>query len=482
MYELYGYQLTEEGEIEIEQERDDENSNEGEHIEVDEEAILIKKEKTHENKPFPSFVKIISLISLTLFIFFLLRLLLFQNQPSSISSFFFSLPIFSSLRRIPFSDKVVLIYTATTYHQEVASSLCCTYHDLGYVVYSFITPSADLASVQEFYGHCVDKWAFIGQENEYHHMHTPDLVIFTTYPLTDHNEEDDFAIMIIHDILKKSSVARFAGMMHHSLILQKYPIPSFIPPHRFTSIYLSEHTYNSSLQVAPVGNSIYLYPIPPLSIIPKYLRDPNPIFLSESTSHARNEVVVQGHFGGRHSWRRNHHNLLQCLQNYQNHSSFNSTRRIDSPSKYNYDISVHFIGKGELDFTSEELHSLKIQHSSELKSFKLFYNEISHGSYLALTQLVEEYYTYRASSSIPAALLTGVPLIMDINLLKLYPCLRESYYHLLISKMSFCESLVHALMLTPYERHQMVNEVFRCRQQYRLDAERKLSNLRPTDD
>jgi hypothetical protein len=367
--------------------------------------------------------------------------------------------------------KSVIVYTSTSFHQEVASALCCTFSNLGYNVISFIPPTADAWNIKQFYGHCVHQWLLVGQENEYD-LSSPELVVFTTYPLTSHGQNDQHAMKLVQNILLSGHQTKFAGVMHHANILQSHPLPSYLPADRFTALYLGEHTLNSS-HPSHI-KSLFFYPIPPIDILAKHLRSPslNSVSISSSlSSHAPAvaaaaplSVVVQGHFGGKHSWRRDPHSLLQCLQDFQQQNNITGTK-------------VHFIGKGVLDFTKQERRSLQIRHSSDLKSAKSFYSEIAKGQFLALTQLDEEYYSFRATSSIPAAVMTGVPLILDSKILKLYPCLRDSHFHQSIAKPTFCESLFSAFQLDSSQRSEMTREMLTCRQKYQQDAEEKFLNL-----
>jgi hypothetical protein len=362
----------------------------------------------------------------------------------------------------------VIVYTSTSFHQEVASALCCTFSNLGFNVISFIPRNADVRNIKLFYGHCVHQWLLVGQEDEYL-LPPTELLVFTTYPLSSHGEIDQHAMKLVESILNSGYHTRFAGVMHHANILQSHPLPSYLPIDRFTAIYLGEHTLNSSHPNHI--KSLYFYPIPPFDILGKHLRNPSPNSLSTSLSsnpHAPLSVVVQGHFGGKHSWRRDPHSLIQCLQDFQDQNNITGTK-------------VHFIGKGSLDFTKQQRRSLQIRHSSNLKSAKSFYSEISKGQFLALTQLDEEYYSFRATSSIPAAVMTGVPLILDSQILNLYPCLRESHFHRSVAKPTFCESIFSAFHLNSSQRIEMTQEILACRTKYQQDADRKFLNLLSTE-
>jgi hypothetical protein len=296
------------------------------------------------------------------------------------------------------------------------------------------------------------------------------------------------AVKLTKRVLSQSSSAKIAGMIHHSDVLLSHPVPDFIPRERFTAIYLSQHTLLDSRKLINDPSAIFLYPIPPTTILKnqqqqQHFASPSsslalPSSSSSSQHHHHHRLepvplsnphhfpvfVVQGHFGGAHSWRRDHHSFLSCLREAQKQRNRTRTK-------------VNFIGFGDLDFTSPEREALKVHHFSHLRTAKAFYHKISHGNYLALTHLDEEYYSKRATSSIPAALLTGLPLVFDRRMLDLYPCLRDSFHHKRVTKETFCESLETVMTLSPIQWQKLVMEVHQCRKLLSEDAQTKLELL-----
>jgi hypothetical protein len=390
----------------------------------------------------------------------------------------------------------VIVYTSTTYHQEVAAALCCNLHDLGYDVITYLPPKIDLENAISFYGHCVHSWMIIGQQ-EYEVLN-PQLLIFTSYPILIEGSLDLDAVKLVKRILaQERSTTKFAGMMHHSDVLHSHPVPDFIPRDRFTAIYLGEHTLLASRNLTTDPTAIFIYPIPPTTILNQHHSPPSPHRLPPSPQllptypptsssaaaipqhhhhhrlyplipfvnpHHFPILVVQGHFGGVHSWRRDHHSFLLCLRESQKQLNISGTK-------------VNFIGFGELDFTSQERDALKLHHFSHLEKAKEFYRKIAQGNYLALTDLDDEYYYRRATSSIPTALLTGLPPIMDQHLLLLYPCLRDSSYLKVFTKKTFCESLDAVMRISQSEWEKLVMEVHHCRKVFTEDAEKKFELL-----
>jgi hypothetical protein len=370
----------------------------------------------------------------------------------------------------------VIVYTSTSYHQEVAAALCCTLHDLGYDVVTYLPPKIDLENIRSFYGHCLHSWVLIGQQE--YEIFNPRLLIFTTFLAM--GSLDKASEKLIKRILaQEGSTTKFAGILHHSNVLT-HRVPDFIPKERFTSIYLGEHTLLASRNITTDPTAIFIYPIPPITILdpkhspppPPHLRPLNSSLPRQLRSHLPDAdplahfpvLVIQGNFGGVHSWRRDSHSLLLCLQETQKELNISGT-------------TVHFIGFGKLNFTSNERDGLDLHHFSRLEKAQEFYRKIAEGNYLALTNLNEEYYSRRATSSIPTALLTGLPLITDQRLLQLYPCLRDLPSHKKLTKETFCETLDTVMRLPHSQWEKLVMEVNHCRKVFTKDAEKKFEIL-----
>ena len=74
----------------------------------------------------------------------------------------------------------------------------------------------------------------------------------------------------------------------------------------------------------------------------------------------------------------------------------------------------------------------------------------------------KDYYTTRATSSVPAALISRVPLIAQRDFLNIYPCLREAPIHTYISQHTECYSIEKALNLNNIQYIQAQNEIINC--------------------
>ena len=73
-----------------------------------------------------------------------------------------------------------------------------------------------------------------------------------------------------------------------------------------------------------------------------------------------------------------------------------------------------------------------------------------------------EYYYNRATSSVPAALISRVPLVAHTEFLQLYPCLREAKMHQYMARNTECESIEIALSLNNAQYQIAKNEIMNC--------------------
>ena len=82
----------------------------------------------------------------------------------------------------------------------------------------------------------------------------------------------------------------------------------------------------------------------------------------------------------------------------------------------------------------------------------------------------DDYYCCRATSSVPAALITGTPLIAQRSFLKYYPCLNQAPIHHLISKDTECESIAAAHKLTKEQYALAREEIANCSLKFYTEA------------
>jgi hypothetical protein len=88
-----------------------------------------------------------------------------------------------------------------------------------------------------------------------------------------------------------------------------------------------------------------------------------------------------------------------------------------------------------------------------------------------------DYYYSRATSSIPAALMTTVPLVLNSKFLNLYPCLRDAKIHRLVSKSTECLSIKASLLLNDDQYNEMKNEIRNCSNLFWIQGKDLLNNI-----
>ena len=184
-------------------------------------------------------------------------------------------------------SKKVAIYTLSTFHEEVTSSVACILHSLGFYVIVYIGSGYHVGSITlpfsdirkqrsiQFYGQCVSEWVIIKQGMK---IHTDiALLVFITYPmLKSLDVVDQYAIEYLKLIsLENNPSTTVAYIVHrtdefvHPMLLSN---EQYIPRNRTHYLTLSLHTYKSvKLEYQKHKNKLgsselkfgYFYPIIP---------------------------------------------------------------------------------------------------------------------------------------------------------------------------------------------------------------------------
>jgi hypothetical protein len=215
---------------------------------------------------------------------------------------------------------------------------------------------------------------------------------------------------------------------------------------------------------------------------------------------------VQGNFGGKHAYRKDPLSIVTCLKKIESaviraydldqrgvcksdskevpfsvqptgprfrsrHLSVTNSSESASVShgrsgKFPFEVSLDLIGHldGDIDISENSFKSGKLRFLSDLDS-KSYYTAISRTRFMVAGLKDHEYLTTRATSSIPAALIAQVPVVMTREYLEIYPCLRDQKIHRKIARNSECESVEVAFWLTPEEYLQAVEESRFCSSQ-----------------
>lgn len=91
-----------------------------------------------------------------------------------------------------------------------------------------------------------------------------------------------------------------------------------------------------------------------------------------------------------------------------------------------------------------------------------YYEEIARSKFMVLGIIQRDYLINRATSSVPAAMISQVPVAFTNEYLQTYPCLRDAPMHRKISKDKECDAITAALKVT-YEEYQILkNEIRNC--------------------
>ena len=407
------------------------------------------------------------------------------------------------------------IYARPTFHEEVVSTMACMLHDEGFHVSIYIgsglavgrlnVPFSEKRKTKavNFYGHCVDRWITITDPLvKSAFIPNLDLLIFSTYPILTHNFVPDYVALGLIEYagqqkVKETSVVLISHRTNETLHEQLSVIERHIPRERLTFVFLSEHTeltmtgilqergldyvrvmhdggtVNWTQNGAPGGVSPYrlshFFPIMPLQyaeglsgkgyssslwFTPRSLVDLDHMKVFDSA--AGQIFSVQGNFGGRHAHRKDIKGTVSCLRNLEEQDS----RRV------NLDLIGHIVG-GSLDAGS--LHMGKISKRSDLSSTE-YYRAIANTHFMIAAVAEEDYYCCRATSSVPAALITGTPLVVQRSFLKYYPCLNQAPVHNLIAKDTECESIAAAHELTKEQYYLARKEIANCSVKFYAEA------------
>mgnify|MGYP001303711935 CR=1 FL=1 len=403
------------------------------------------------------------------------------------------------------------VYARPTFHEEVVSTMACMLHDEGFHVSIYVGSGLAIGRLNvpfsekrkkkaaKFYGHCVDRWITITEplvKSAY--IPNLDLLIFSTYPILTHNFVPDYVALSLIEYAgqgeageTETSVVLISHRTNETLHEQLNVIERHIPRERFTFVFLSEHTELtmaaifqerglSYVRVKHDGGTVpwtgggdggegpyrlsHFFPIMPLqyaegmggdsSSFSSSFLSPTPRALTDLDhmeafdSGSGQLFSVQGNFGGRHAHRKDVKGTVSCLRKLEEEDS----------RMVNLDLIGHVVG-GKLDTGS--LLKGKISMRSDLSSTD-YYRAIANTHFMIVAVAEADYYCCRATSSVPAALIAGTPLVAQRSFLKYYPCLNTAPIHSLIAKDTECESIATAHKLTKEQYALARQEIANC--------------------
>jgi hypothetical protein len=417
------------------------------------------------------------------------------------------------------------IYARPTFHEEVVSTMACMLHDEGFFVSVYIgsgfsvgrisIPYSDKRkrSADLFYGSCVDRWITITDPlAKSSFIPNLDLLIFSTYPIFSHSFAED---KVATSLLKFTSTQRQRGDKSTSVVLishrvnetmheQLQTIESFIPRNKLAFVFLSEHTEltmrdmlaEKSIPYARVNADnmaemaiekdmdnyqlSHFFPILPFNYIgtgggrdvvgeamnslwggigPK---------IDTSSFKGGQVFSIQGNFGGRHAHRKDVKGTVDCLRELEvDNEDSGSTTLAAGP------VHLDLIGHVNGHVETGELKYGKIRFLSDLSSAD-YYKAIANTHFMIAAVGEPDYYCCRATSSVPAALISGTPLVARKEFLKYYPCLNSAAIHSLIAKDTECESIKAARELTLEQYLWAREEISNCSAQFYAEGRRLL--------
>lgn len=375
---------------------------------------------------------------------------------------------------------VAVIYAGQTFHEEVTAAISCMLYSLNYTVIVFIEngivfgdtvlPSTEFrkASSKSFYGQCVSEWVTVTPGM--HLPKNPKILVYITYPmlhkdlsievnsfnllqqLQEANNEQTELLLVVH---RATDFWRFSD-----------DVFALVPPNQVTFIFLAEHTYLTAqehLRAAFLHNETtrnryrlrQIYPI--LSLGGKGKRNAHAKFLTSAVSEEHRHLTdfaIQGNLGGRHAKRRDLNGTIRCVQALS--SEIGKTQ--ENTARVRLSLVGHIDGHlpvsiGNLNFPTRTFSNLPPRS---------FYNQLSRASFI-VTSLGSSVYTRaQATSTVPAALAAGVPLVTSKDFLLLYPCLRDAPVHRFINAADECASIRTAAALSAHNYSLAKLEIQNC--------------------
>lgn len=383
---------------------------------------------------------------------------------------------------------MAVIYAYPTFHEEIVSAFSCMLHDMGFKVFIYVGSGVNALGIQlpftdlrkenseKFYGKCISQWESLSYPAitsvTKHYAYKPDIMVFITYPMRlsslefDYQATDIIRSLVVDDKSKTPVVL----VTHHPvdpmhLLDLDDPIHSILPLNQTTFMFLGQHTEAYSRRMftrkvfaaagnrsIPVFRTNYLYPVMPLEWVLK----PDD---GNYESRHKPTFVMQGNFGGSHADKKDPRGVVDCLRQIEKNSSS--------------DLSIDFVGNLHEQIVVGKLKNGNIRFLSGLDQVH-FYAAIADAKFLVLGSVSEKYFRSAASSSVPAALITHVPLVSSEKLLQLYPCLRDGRIHRYMAKDSECDAMRAALSLSDDQYREAKEEIKNCSHYHWIDAKNKL--------
>lgn len=422
--------------------------------------------------------------------------------------------------------KVAVVYAGRTYHEEVTASMTCLLHEIGFHVVVYIEngftwsgmtiPFTEkrIYSSQAFYGHCVDEFVTINRNMRI--VDRPAVLLFVTYPMMNYghgNGKDTYSFELLNRMDRSGT--KLVLVSHHAehFWVQAEELSKHFHANHTTFVFLAKHVQESAEKFLrqhshlPRFRTNYLFPVFMLDKV-----------IGSDALHKANNIwnntpgvvtySIQGNFGGKHAHRKDLRGITTCLNafgtelkqpNATQQYAHTAVQKQDPPQRTHNRYFRTRTNKGNRggNSTSSALPALRLDLVGHLESdalkavnpvhFKLttsgdvthpqFYTRLSQAKFL-LTALGSDAYSHtQATSTVPAAVITHVPLLTTGAFLQLYPCLREQSMLQRINGATECESIRNAYALSEANYARARGEMEVCHEVLWTEGLERLKNL-----
>ena len=400
----------------------------------------------------------------------------------------------------------------------------------GMHVGSYTIPLSDKRqrASESFYGKCVDKWISITEPiADYHLVDDPDLLVFVTYPMLKHNfVHDGEALQLLKHLQSQAASTSVVLITHRTNEALHETLPkveALVPRDQLTFVFLGEHTQQTTAQLMKAaGHSVsivdpvpvattaatatttvtksnanayrlaHFYPIVPMDYIgatrsatEAHLTDVwntfwyPPLATKSTDGYPLQSFAIQGNFGGKHAHRKDVKGTVECLQRVENSYEEDNyiaaagtaemeTKKhsvgVENGRKTPLRVSLELIGHLTGDLPLPSLQYGQVRFISDLAPVP-YYKAIARSRFM-IAAVGEDYMTSRATSSVPASLITHIPLVTSLKFLEIYPCLRDSPIHRKIASAGTegteCDAIGAAAKLSDEEYEQAKREIITC--------------------
>lgn len=401
--------------------------------------------------------------------------------------------------RVNIYDRIAVVYAGRSFHEEVTSVIACMLHSMNFNVVVYLYDSSILTYIVPItrprletsklhYGKCIFRWVLISADMEL--VANPSISVFISYPMqVSGGAPDPHAYKILENMMKSRVTSEVVLVSHHSQDLLKHShlIERYIPRNQTTYMFLARHAYQSALSYSQSelqqGQTSYkldyIYPVMPLSMILGETK------ATQSINHWRHTdrntlISIQGNFGGRHSKRKNPSRVIDCLSSMESYFKIGNNAINSSLCPIcelcGNRMDLDLIGRQTAYTEYKELRYGKVRKLSNLQP-RDFYMAISTSLFLIPALNNADYIQSQATSSVPTALISQVPIVADQQLLSIYPCLNNATIHIRINKDTECNSLKAAMDLSREHYAQAKDEVKYCSELFWSEAKEKMLRL-----